>query len=117
MAVALLNGSAFYPSNIQETITRIGTGTVARNGTRRFQHRGFKRRFDLTWKDAPESVLIALRTIAVLTTTFAFVHTNGVSYTVQCEDDVLQADVAFVGAGPGGAPVLYYSIKLTLYEA
>lgn len=119
MAGISMNATAFYPSDIKETVTKIGKSLPAASGKRRWAQRVdsggtpiHKRTWDISWEMVGETVRAQVETIALLATTFAFVDQHSVSYTVQCEDDPYQANVSDIG----GDGTLYYSVSLKIYQ-
>lgn len=110
----LPNGSgaaaAWQPTGYKEIPSKIGATLVAANGTRNRVERGVtKRAWELEWK-CNHATMLALKTIALLNTTFTFVDFEGTSYTVQTEDD---GEFQWVRNSPTES---YWAVKLKLYE-
>jgi hypothetical protein len=116
MAGVTLNGTTFYPSNVEEDLEKYGAELRAKSGKRRWIHRAHKRSWKLSFDDVPLSVLTALRTVATLTTTFTFVDENANSYTVLCTEAPLSSGITTIGT-QAGVQVLLYSPTLQIYEA
>lgn len=113
MAAPTLNGTTFYPSDIQRRTKRTGTLTVAANGARTWTQRGTKQEFVVSWRLVDNTIRAAIQTIANLTTTWTFVDENGASYTVQCEGEPIDAAVGLIDGA--GDPL--YDVTLTFFEA
>lgn len=125
MAYLVINGTTFNgkpdgtgtaaawdPTGYKETPAKIGTTLVAADGTRNRVERGTtKHVFDLAWDPCNLATMQALRTIALLTSTFAFVDYGGTSYTVQVEDPI---EIDWSKNSPTAS---FWSVKLKLYEA
>ena len=78
------NQSAWQPTGYDETPTKIGVTLVAANGTRNRVERGVtKRAWKLTWEGCNYATMQTIRTISLLTSTFAFSDVGGTAYTVQ----------------------------------
>jgi hypothetical protein len=118
MAVVTLNGTSFYPSDIQVEFTKVGVSLVADNGSRRFVHRLSgatpinKLNWVLSWERVTETVRGQIGVIANLSTTFTYVDQHAVSYTVQTEESAFTSSIAFVAAGA----VLYYNVELRIWQ-
>lgn len=117
MAGISLNGTTFYPSDIQQQIYRIGVLLESANGDRTWVQRldGSsnpirKREWAISWDDVGETVRAAVETIVLLGTTFAFVDVHSVSRTVQCEADDYKESVSYIDGT--GAPL--YTVNLTI---
>jgi len=79
----LLNGITLYPTDINQEDVRIAKGPERMlNGTLRLWHRGFKRKWTLSWSSLPESSLPAIRTLYRTTTSITYNDQDNVSYTV-----------------------------------
>ncbi|MCC7267060.1 MAG: hypothetical protein IT546_06930 [Caulobacteraceae bacterium] len=116
MAAITLNGTTFYPSDIEEEADKIGRELEAADGSRRFVHRANKRAWSIAFDRVPLATLTALRTIYGLTTTFAFVDENANAYTVYCPPGALSSSVGML-ATEAGAQVLYYNCSRSLKQA
>jgi len=117
MAAPTLNGTTFYPSNIEPEHEKIGESIgPAMNGARRWAHAADKRKWTITWTRVPLATLTAVRAIFALTASFTFVDENGASATVFCEAGALRSSVGELGL-VSGAQVIYYDITLQLTEA
>ena len=115
MAAITLNSTTFYPSDVQETFEKIGVVFEAANGNRRFLHRANKRSWNISFQSVPLATVVALRTIAALTSTFTFTDENSNSFTVFCDTGALKTNVAIL-AKQSGSQVLYYNADLQLLE-
>ena len=119
MAGIFLNGTEFFPSDVPKELSKIGKTLIAASGKRRFVHRQsgatpiFKNSWEIPWNDVPEATRAAIEAVSRLTTTFTFVDQHGTSYTVQCEDAAYSDSVTTISPGN----VLYYTVKLKIYEA
>jgi len=71
-----------------------------------------KRKWEIGWKACNQATMQTVRTIQRLTTTFTFADFEGVSYTVQTEDDDFAPEWAF--NSPAGAS--FWIVKLILYQ-
>ena len=109
----LLNGTTFYPSEVQMDDIRIADGPDRMiDGTLRMWHRAFKRKWKLTWNSVPESILPAIRSIYRTTTSFTFNDVDNVNYTVVSTDksETLSAEQLSISG------VFYYNVDLALEE-
>jgi uncharacterized protein YacL (UPF0231 family) len=116
MATApVLNSVSFNPSDISFDQKRIGINFQAINGARRTVYRGTKRDISINWKQVSLTVLNALRTIALLSTTFTLTDENGTNYTVFCPADevCLTSNVATILADN----TVEYDVTLKVWEA
>ena len=105
------NQSAWQPTGYDETPTKIGVTLVAANGTRNRVERGTtKRAWKLTWEGCNYATMQTIRTISLLTSTFAFSDVGGTAYTVQTEEP---AEISFQ---KNSATDSYWSVTLTLYQ-
>jgi hypothetical protein len=86
---------------------------IGRDGTRNKMDYGNKLRFELEWQKVPQFTRDALWAIRALSGTFAYVHIDSVSYTVQIETEG-DYDEAVDHTWPSGAR--YYNIKLVLHQ-
>ena len=105
------NQSAWQPTGYDETSTKIGGTLVAANGTRNRVERGTtKRAWKLTCEGCNYATMQTIRTISLLTSTFAFSDVGGTAYTVQTEEP---AEISFQ---KNSATESYWSVTLTLYQ-
>jgi hypothetical protein len=120
MPTVTLNGTTIYPSDVALKDSKIGKTQVTANGGRTFIHRTtgggtpiFKRQWDLSFDVITETRRAALRTLAHVTTTMAFVDDTGATSTVQTEENAYSQSIAFIALDGS----LYYNVSLSLYEA
>lgn len=90
-----INGITFpYITRIDRTVREYASVNRARNGTLTKTIAGKKREWTLEFaEDMPLSAITTLRTIANLTTSFAFVDEDGNSYTVTTDEEALTDSV------------------------
>jgi hypothetical protein len=107
-------GNPHPPSKAPFTLKRIGRTLVAANGARTFVDRGTdKRVWVLSWENADPADRTAVRALALLSTTFTFTDEEGVSYTVQVEeDDAYTHEPSFTKSDNG----LLYDLSITLRQ-
>jgi hypothetical protein len=85
---------------------------VAASGARnRVERNVIKRVWTISWEATNQATMQTMRTIARLMTTFALVDLEGVSYTVQTEDE-FAPEFAYTSA----AGVNHWNVELTLYQ-
>ena len=107
-----LNGTAYTPSGVEESLEKIGAERTAANGARRFVHRATKREWRLSWQRVTASVRSSVRGVYALTTAFAYVDEDGASYTVYCPPGGFRSSISLIAPGV----TLYYDVELTLKE-
>ncbi len=106
------NAAAWRPTGITAKEQKIGVTLEAANGTRNRVERGANKHvWDVVWEGCNLATMQTVRTIARLATSFTFVDNEGVSFTVQTED---QFAPAWLFDDAGGAS--YWSVTLTLYQ-
>jgi hypothetical protein len=107
------NQSAWQPTGYEPSEIKVGVTLPAADGTRNRVERGTnKGKWVIKWEKTNAATMLALRTIQRLNTTFTFVDTEGVSHTVQTEDDPFERGFALVSR----SNVQYWNVTLTLYE-
>lgn len=113
--VYTMNGVAFYPTDITIDEDRKGVVKEMADGSTRFFHKAFKKKWTMTWSNARESVLTQVKTLRALTTSFTLIDAFGVSHTVI----LLPASVQYVHSAGSIAlnGIEYYNITLTVQES
>jgi hypothetical protein len=107
------NQSAWQPDSYVASEVKIGVTLPAADGTRnRVERSVVKRTWEVGWQACNLATMQTVRTIQRLTTTFTFTDLEGVSYTVQTEDDAFAPEWAF--NDPSGAS--FWTVKLVLYQ-
>lgn len=87
---------------------------VGRDGTRNTMRYGGKWRFVLTWKLAPQHTRDVLAQAAMaLTTPFAYIHIDSLTYTVQLETES-DYDESVAAVFPNGNR--YYDLTFTMHQ-
>lgn len=112
--VITLNGTNFYPTNIERTKKRIATVRRMVDGTLKTYHRTYKSEWSITWDNLPEGSLAAIQTISELNTSFAFVDEFSTSFTVMATPDDFSYSFDAGDISIGGT--IYYSATLTLHQ-
>src|SRR5688572_25796863 len=110
----LLNGVAYTPKDIEESIVPIGVEFAALNGRRRFADRNVvKHDYKLTFEGLTITQVIALRALYALHTSFVYRDENLISYTVLARKPLTNTRPII-----GSAPVneIRYAATLTLEE-
>lgn len=106
------NQAAWTPTGIMQNETKIGVTLVAANGTRnRIERNVIKRVWTIRWDETNQATMQTVRTIARLMATFTFIDLEGVSYTVQTQDE-FAPEFAFTSA----AGVNHWNVELILYQ-
>lgn len=108
-----LNGTTFYPSNINESYTKAGRELAAADGTLNLVLRGAKSSWDLTWERATAATRTSVKAIAQLTSTFTFTDEFGTSYTVAVPLEGFSSSISLIA---GSGPDLYYDVTLKLRQ-
>lgn len=87
----ILNGITITTGvkDISEELERIGVRKQAANGTRRFFYRGVKRVWNISMENLLVAVVVQLRGIASLTTTFTYTDESATAFTVLCPENAL----------------------------
>lgn len=88
----ILNGVTFSTGvkNITEPLRRVGKRKEAANGNPRFFLRGSKRSWEISFENLPIATINQLRTIALLSSSFAYTDEAGTSFTVICQENALE---------------------------
>jgi hypothetical protein len=106
------NQVAWLPTGITPAEQKIGATLVAASGARnRVERNVIKRVWTISWEATNQATMQTVRTIARLMTTFTLVDLEGVSYTVQTEDE-FAPEFAYTSA----AGVNHWNVELTLYQ-
>lgn len=107
------NQSAWLPSSITLTETKIGATLVAADGTRnRVERNVVKRIWEISWDGANTATMQTLRTLQRLMTSWTLSDIEGNSFTVQTEDEEFAPDFAF--SDPAGNN--YWDVTLKVYQ-
>jgi len=93
---------------------KIGPVLVGENGARTYIQFGQKNKWTITWKRVPEATRAAVKTVFDLTTTFAFIHPNSTTYTVQCEPGDYTEECDSAATLPNGT--YYYNLTLVVRQ-
>jgi hypothetical protein len=106
------NQSAWQPTGITLSETKVGVTLVAADGTRnRVERNAVKRVWTITWALTNTATMQTVRTIQRLMTTFAFVDLEGASYTVQTED-AFEPEFNMIDV----ADNRYWDVQLVIYQ-
>jgi len=109
-----LNGSLFNPTSVSARLIRVGDSRRAANGTLYYYHRSNKLAWDIQWNSLAETNLSAIQTIALLTSSFAFIDEASTSYTVLVPDGGYSAVLSASKASR--ANFYYYDVTLTIEQ-
>jgi len=111
----ILAGLTMYPTSIDEEDVRVALGPLRMlDGTLRMYHRGFKKKWTLTWTSVPETSadVTSIRTAYRTTSSQTFNDVNNTNYTVvtTTKTENLAADrISRNGT-------MYFDITLTIEE-
>jgi hypothetical protein len=107
------NQSAWLPTSVKQSETKIGATLVAADGTRnRVERNVTKRVWEITWQETNTATMQTVRTIQRLMTTFTLTDLESASYTVQCEDEEFSPEFAF--SDPSGNN--YWDVTLKVFQ-
>lgn len=117
------NGSPAAPTNpfppdadgVERVDTKVGKTLIAASGKRNFVGRNARKpAWTLTWTNAHATTRDAVKAVAELNATFAFVDQAGAAWTVQCEgDDAYTEKTAFTTFDDSSL----YTLTLTFHIA
>lgn len=125
MPAATINGQAYNGTVFDaETVRRapveakiipvpITTVLIGRDGTRNKMTYGLKYRFEYSWSTVPQATRDALWAVRALIGTFPLIHIDGITYTVQIEQEN-DYDERVEVTMPSG--VRHYTIKLVMHQ-
>lgn len=109
-----LNGTQFNPTEVEmKDDEKIGESRRMGDGTLRYYHRAFKSEWVIKWSGLKEAYVPAIRTIARLTSSFAFIDYESVSHTVMILPGNFSRTLSAEKVSPG---IKRYDITLTLTE-
>jgi len=104
------------PTNVEPDLLVFGSEQETRNGALSLLETGKKWHWTITWDAVDVATRNAVRSIALLSSTFTFVDEDGVSHTVQCpKEGRYKAGISITGSDGGGT--LYYGVTLVIREA
>ncbi len=110
-----LNGTVFYPSEVDTTVEKKGEVKEMISGATRFFLKAHKRTWVLTWNKIPDSLVQSIRAIYLLTSSFTAKDEWDTSYTVLCLPGGFNHKLDAASIGLNG--IEYYDVTLTIQEA